>query len=201
METHEKTHPCSCDSPLPISDLFAMEVTPSFTLRPRVETVDDGTFDPDGDGQDNTENATAFTTKTALGLGIKGLFNVEGLSSRRICKRFFFPWFETMDFRHPIPETITQNTPSSLTQRYSRHTSLPNLQINEKLSVTAGRKLLAIGDHRFIGTVGWRQMPQTFGVYEINYEPMENLKSKSTMFMKDWELEIVSTLYIKRERS
>jgi len=54
------------------------------------------------------------------------------------------------------------------------------LMYNSKtLGLTLGRDMYTLDDHRFVGHVFWRQMPQTFDVAALCYKGIEGLKVKA----------------------
>ncbi|NRA65114.1 MAG: hypothetical protein HRU19_11570 [Pseudobacteriovorax sp.] len=142
---------------------------PYLQIRPRVEFVDDGVVDKTDNGEDDTENALAVTTKVALGVKIPKTLGLENLMTH-------------IEFVHVGSFARDYNSTSAagnndgeyavvidppltrVTQAYLSYS------INPRTTVTAGRKLLALDDHRFVGTVGWRQMPQSFGLVELKYQ-------------------------------
>nr|WP_245953113.1 alginate export family protein [Alteromonas aestuariivivens] len=46
---------------------------------------------------------------------------------------------------------------------------------NSALTVKAGRQIIALDGHRFVGHVGWRQDWQTFDALSVKYQPNENV--------------------------
>jgi len=134
------------------------DVKPYFELRPRYEFVED---------KNNTlKNAHALTNKTAIGLhlyeilGIKNLKGyIEATNVVAIIDKFS-PENTKYDF---VPDP--NNT--RITQAYISYTL-------NKTTFIAGRKFVVIDDHRFIGNVIWRQMPQSFGIFAISDKTLPN---------------------------
>ena len=46
---------------------------------------------------------------------------------------------------------------------------------NDLVTAKAGRQVITMDNHRFVGHVGWRQDRQTFDGYSLNVTPMKNL--------------------------
>jgi len=138
---------------------FIDDVKPYLEFRPRYEYVD-------VDKSTNKE-ANALTTRTKIGVKIGKVLDVSGLSAV----------LEAIDVSALIDdyapqkdgyEKVLDPDNTRLTQAYVAYTY-------GKTTFIAGRKYVAIDDHRFIGTVGWRQMPQTFGVLAIADNTIPNL--------------------------
>ncbi len=126
-------------------------------LRPRYEFADDSVKD----------EANAFTTRFALGVKT-GLAGIEGLSA-------FGQIMAVTNFGYDeyAPEQagyalIADPQNSRVTQAY----------LDYKMgdtSLRAGRQMINLDDQRFIGAVGWRQMPQTYMGYTLTNSSIENL--------------------------
>ncbi len=138
---------------------FIENVKPYLEFRPRYEYVD----------QENTgkKDANALTVRTKIGVKIGTVLGVQGLSAV----------LEAIDVSALVDnyspqrdkyETVLDPHKARLTQAYIAY-SLGNY------TLVAGRKYVAIDDHRFIGTVNWRQMPQTFGVLAVAGKPVQGL--------------------------
>ncbi|WP_029522775.1 hypothetical protein [Persephonella sp. KM09-Lau-8] len=138
---------------------FIDNVKPYLEFRPRYEYVD---VDKSGN-----KEANALTIRTKVGVKIGTVLGVQGLSAV----------LEAIDVSALVDdyapqkagyETVLDPDNTRLTQAYIAY-SLGNY------AFIAGRKYVAIDDHRFIGTVGWRQMPQSFGVLAIAGKPIQGL--------------------------
>ena len=138
---------------------FIENVKPYLEFRPRYEYVD---VDKSG-----KKEANALTIRTKVGVKIGTVLGVQGLSAV----------LEAIDVSALVDDYAPQKSKyekvadpdnTRLTQAYIAY-SLGNY------AFIAGRKYVAIDDHRFIGTVGWRQMPQTFGVLAIAGKPVQGL--------------------------
>ena len=135
-------------------------VKPYFQIRPRYETVHT-------DNTPNTKDAKALTTRIKVGVKVNGIFQIDGLNAV----------LEGVDVEALVDDYDPQKTGyekvadpdnARLTQAYISYT------IN-KTTLFFGRKYVALDDHRFIGTVNWRQMPQSFGVVGIHDNTIKGL--------------------------
>jgi len=138
---------------------FIEDVKPYLEFRPRFEYVDVS--------NSSNKEANALTIRTKIGVKIGKILNVPGLSAV----------LEAIDVSALVDdyapqksgyETVPDPDDTRLTQAYIAYTY-------GKTTFVAGRKYVAIDDHRFIGTVGWRQMPQTFGVLAVVDNTIPNL--------------------------
>ncbi len=126
-------------------------------LRPRYEYADDSVND----------EANAFTTRFALSVKTE-LAGIEGLSA-------FGQIMAVTNFGYDeyAPEQsgyalIADPQNARVTQAYLDY------KIGDT-SISAGRQMVNLDDQRFIGAVGWRQMPQTFMGYTLKNSSIENL--------------------------
>ncbi len=130
----------------------------SVEIRPRYEYVD----------QDNTlKNAKAFTTRTALGMNAT-LFGVEGLKGDIQIINVANFGITTYNPEDPRYSTIADGPQTRVTQANVSYT------VNGA-TLIAGRKMVVLDNARFIGNVGWRQMPQTYDLFAVAYNGIENL--------------------------
>ena len=138
---------------------FIDNVKPYLEFRPRYEYVD---VDKSG-----KKEANALTIRTKVGVKIGTVLGVQGLSAvlEAIDVSALVDDYAPQKSKY---ETVLDPDNTRLTQAYIAY-SLGNY------AFIAGRKYVAIDDHRFIGTVGWRQMPQTFGVLAISGKPVQGL--------------------------
>jgi hypothetical protein len=132
-------------------------------IRPRYEYAD-----VDDNGKDAGE---AFTVRTALGMQA-GLFGVEGLSTElQMIDVSNFGWLDDYNDLAGDPEpydVIADPTQTRVTQAYVAYA-------NNGLTLLGGRKMVVLDNARFIGNVGWRQMPQTYDLGAVVYNGIENL--------------------------
>lgn len=126
-------------------------------LRARYEHADDSV----------NKNANAFTTRFALSVRT-GLAGIDGLSA-------FGQMMGVSNFGYDkyAPEKagyalIADPDNSRVTQAYLDY------KIGDTL-FRAGRQMVNLDDQRFVGAVGWRQMPQTFSGYMVANHSIENL--------------------------
>ena len=134
-----------------------IKINPYLEIRPRYEHVEDK--------NNNLKSADALTVRTVLGLRAKKIFieNLKGCIEATDVSgilRNYSPESSKYDL---VPDP--DNT--RITQAYLTYT------IN-KTTFIVGRKFITIDDHRFIGNVGWRQMPQSFGVLAIADKTLPN---------------------------
>jgi len=133
----------------------------NFELRPRYEYVD----------QDGiAKEANAFTVRTALGTQFE-LANIDGLNVQ----------VQMMNVANFGEESYNSTS--------NKKTNYPVVADPDQTRVTQanisyakngfvgiiGRKMVALDNHRFIGHVGWRQMPQTYDLVAVIYNGVKNL--------------------------
>ncbi|WP_187648289.1 hypothetical protein [Nitrosophilus labii] len=130
----------------------------SVELRPRYEYVD----------QDGKETAKAPTVRTALGLKAN-LFETEGLNGEiqminvsNFGSNGYFPE-ATSSYATIMDPSQTRVTQANISYSASDTTLI------------VGRKMVVLDNARFIGNVGWRQMPQTYDLGAVIYNGIENL--------------------------
>jgi len=132
-------------------------------IRPRYEYAD-----VDDNGKDAGE---AFTVRTALGMQA-GLFGVEGLSTE--LQMIDVSNFGLIDDYNDLAgngeeyDVIADPAQTRVTQAYVAYTT-------NGLTLLGGRKMVVLDNARFIGNVGWRQMPQTYDLGAVVYNGIENL--------------------------
>ncbi|WP_456463930.1 hypothetical protein [Persephonella sp.] len=151
---------------------FIENVKPYLEFRPRYEYVD-----VDNSGN---KNANALTIRTKIGVNIGTVLGVNGLSAT----------LEAIDVSAIVDEYSTfidvngDGVKEELQRSgYEPVLDPPNTRITQAYLAynfgnyvfIAGRKYVAIDDHRFIGTVNWRQMPQSLGVIAVAGKPIQNL--------------------------
>ncbi len=130
----------------------------SLQIRPRYEFVD----------EDNAnDNANAFTVRTAIGAKFDAL-GIDGLAAE----------LEMMDVRNfgfdnYAPESAGYSVVADGEQ--TRVTQANISYAKDGFVGVVGRKGINLDNQRFIGTVGWRQMPQTYDLVSVAYKGIENL--------------------------
>ena len=138
---------------------FIDNVKPYLEFRPRFEYVDVD--------ESPKDSANALTIRTKIGAKIGTVLGIPGLSAQ----------LEAIDVSALIDDYAPQKPDYELVPDpdNTRLTQAFIVYKNGNYAFVAGRKYVAIDDHRFIGTVGWRQMPQSLGVVAIAGAPIENL--------------------------
>ncbi|NPA03433.1 MAG: hypothetical protein GXO61_01065 [Epsilonproteobacteria bacterium] len=132
-------------------------------IRPRYEYAD---------VKDNGKSAgKAFTVRTALGLDAN-LFGVEGLNAQvEMMNVSNFGWvdnYNDLAGNGVEYDVIADPSQTRVTQA--------NISLSGNgLTGIVGRKMVVLDNARFIGNVGWRQMPQTFDLAALAYNGIENL--------------------------
>ncbi|BAF70905.1 hypothetical protein [Nitratiruptor sp. SB155-2] len=129
----------------------------SLEVRPRYEYVD----------QDGiSEEANAVTVRTALGLNAQ-LFEVEGLGAQ----------FQVMNVTALNDDYAPEQAgyPVVADPEQTRVTQANISYTVNGFTTIVGRKMVTLDNHRFIGNVGWRQMPQTYDLAAVVYNGIENL--------------------------
>ncbi len=129
-------------------------------LRPRYEavSVDDGT----------TKDASALTVRTAIGVQA-GLLGVDGLNAQ--LQAMSVDNFGLVNDYAPERAgyaTVADGTQTRMTQANISYSA-------EGFTGILGRKMVVLDNARFIGNVGWRQMPQTYDLAAGIYNGIENL--------------------------
>ncbi len=138
---------------------FIDNVKPYLEFRPRYEYVDVDKSPKDA--------ANALTIRTKIGVKIGTVLGIKGLSAQ----------LEAIDVSALIDDYAPQKPDYELVP------DPDNTRITQAFVVygmgnyafVAGRKYVIIDDHRFIGNVNWRQMPQSLGVVAVAGKPLPNL--------------------------
>ncbi|WP_457593963.1 hypothetical protein [Hydrogenimonas sp.] len=130
-------------------------------LRPRYEAVDDSVH----------KDASALTVRTAIGVQA-GLLGVDGLNAQ----------LQAMSVDHfglvndyngktagdPAYAVVADPAQTRMTQANISYSA-------NGFTGIFGRKMVVLDNARFIGNVGWRQMPQTYDLVAGIYNGVENL--------------------------
>lgn len=132
----------------------------SLEIRPRYEYAD---------VKDNgLDSAKALTVRTALGLDAT-LFDIEGLGAQiQMMNVANFGWVDEYAPEQPGYDTIMDPSQTRVTQANVSYSA-------NGFTGIVGRKMVTLDNHRFIGNVGWRQMPQTYDLAAVIYNGIENL--------------------------
>ena len=131
----------------------------SLQIRPRYEFVD----------EDNTNsNANAFTVRTVLGAKFDAL-GVDGLGAE-----LEITDVRNFGFDNYAPESAGYSVVADGEQ--TRVTQANISYAKDGFVGVVGRKGINLDNQRFIGTVDWRQMPQTYDLASVAYKGIENLE-------------------------
>jgi hypothetical protein len=130
-------------------------------IRPRYESVDD---------QSNTKDkANAFTVRATLGLeanllGIDGLsMKVDGTTVQPIGGEHYDSGSNGLNYDKVVDPEQTRFSQSFLQYKYG------------KTVAKVGRQVINLDNQRFIGSVDWRQMMQSFDAAVISDSTIDNL--------------------------
>lgn len=154
-------------------------------IRARYEMVD----------QDTKNNANAFTNRLSVGISAD-LLGTDWLSA----------YAEMTDVRalNDNYNSTSNGETTHATVADPKQTRLTQAYIDVKYGKTkfrAGRQMINLDNERFVGAVGWRQMPQTFDAYTLTDNSIENLNlfasyinqinrvfdNDTGAFARDWE--------------
>ncbi len=130
----------------------------SLELRPRYEHVDQDSI---------SHKANAFTVRTAIGAKFDTL-GVDGLAAE----------LEMMDVRNFGADNYAPESGGYPVVEDGEQTRVTQANISytkDGFEGVVGRKGVNLDNQRFIGTVGWRQMPQTYDLVSVAYKGIENL--------------------------
>lgn len=138
-------------------------------IRPRYEMVD----------QDTKSNANAITNRLTIGGGAD-LFGTSWLSAYAEGTNVSALNDNYHDGNNGAAGTIGSNGTSMTTATVAdaEQTRITQAYIDAKFGKTLfrfGRQAINLDNQRFIGSVDWRQMPQTFDAYAIVDNSIENL--------------------------
>jgi len=143
--------------------LIFSDITPKGEIRPRYEYVE---------ASDNgKDDASAFTNRLMLGIQAK-LFQIDGLSTYIEATNVTGTgdyWDLSNDniSKKPRYQVVADPDQTRITQAYIDYKS-------NKTLIRAGRQGVNLDNQRFIGTVNWRQMPQTYDAVALNNKSIEN---------------------------
>ncbi len=138
---------------------FIDNVKPVLEFRPRYEHVHD---------KNNTaKDANALTIRARVGAKIGSIFSIPNLKGY-IEATYVGALIDNYFPEKPNYDTVADPNNTRITQAYLSYSF-------GKTTFLAGRKFVAIDDHRFIGTVNWRQMPQSFGIVGVVDNTIPNL--------------------------
>ncbi|MRJ02938.1 MAG: porin [Epsilonproteobacteria bacterium] len=114
------------------------------------------------------KTAKGFTVRTALGLNAQ-LFGIEGLGAQFEAMNVAnFGWVDKYVPEQAGYDVIADPSQTRVTQA--------NVSFSANgFTAVAGRKMVVLDNARFIGNVGWRQMPQTYDLYAVMFNGVPNL--------------------------
>ena len=143
------------------SDGVLRNVQSSVKLRPRIEIVD------------SKKSATALTNRLQAGIradisGVKNLsVNLEATKITAINNDYNSGSKEGGHYNSD-KATVIDPPVMNLTKAFLSYKM-------KNTTFELGEKPLNLDTQRFIGSVGWRQMPQTFGVFSVHHKSSEKL--------------------------
>ncbi len=132
-------------------------------IRPRYEYVD-----TDNNARDK---ADAYTNRLTLGIGAD-FMQIDGLSvyleGTNVMGSGDFDSLSTSDNNLGLYEVVADPDQTRITQAYLDYKFSDTL-------IRVGRQAVNLDNQRFVGTVNWRQMPQTYDAAAIINNSIENL--------------------------
>ena len=158
--------PAPVEQAAPVASEFLIfnNITAKGEIRPRYEFVD---------ASDNgKDDANAFTNRLMLGVHAD-LLQVEGLSAYLEATNVAGTgdyWDLSNDTINdkPLYQVVADPDQTRITQAYVDYAF-------GKTLIRAGRQGVNLDNQRFIGTVNWRQMPQTYDAVAVINNSVENL--------------------------
>jgi len=153
------------EAPAPVATsgyTFFNNVKANGEIRPRYEFVDT---------DDTVKNASAFTNRLTLGVSAD-LFGIDGLSTyleaTNVAGSGDYWGLSAGDADRGIYNVVADPSQTRITQAYVDYAF-------GKTLIRAGRQGVNLDNQRFIGTVNWRQMPQTYDAVAVINNSVENL--------------------------
>lgn len=167
---------------------FIGNIKPNLLIRPRYEFVDDHT---------TNKNANALTTRLSIGAQVEKIFEVPNLAAY-IEATYVGALVDDYSPQKTGYATVSDPDITRITEAYLKYS------IN-KTTFIIGRTRVNLDDQRFIGSVDWRQMPQTFGIIGIKDNTINNLdiflagiyerKGVTDQLNKNWKLDKMPILF------
>ncbi len=125
--------------------------------------------------QDNALNdANAHTIRTNIGFKTGIYNNLGGLIEGQVVQHFGDEDFNSLDNGQTTFSTVADPDTAQINRLWVSYTGIPDTEVK------LGRQFINLDNHRFIGTVGWRQNDQTFDALTITNTFLENLKAQYT---------------------
>ena len=153
-------------APAPSEFLIFNNIYAKGEIRPRYEFVD-----VDDSLTTNKSDANAFTNRLMLGIGAD-FMQIDGLSvyleGTNVVGTGDFFSLSADDLNNNIYEVVADPDQTRITQAYMDY------KFGDTL-IRAGRQGVNLDNQRFIGTVNWRQMPQTYDAVAVINNSVENL--------------------------
>jgi hypothetical protein len=157
--------PVEVEAVAPTAEAFTFfnNVTAKGEIRPRYEFVNT---------KNVTGNANALTNRLTLGMSAD-LFQVDGLSTYLEATNVtglghYFNLSKGDISDNGVYNVVADPSQTRITQAYIDYAT-------GKTLIRAGRQGVNLDNQRFIGTVNWRQMPQTYDAVAMINNSMENL--------------------------
>ncbi len=164
-------------APITESFSFLSNVQAHGELRPRYEYVNTNNA---------TGNASAFTNRLMLGVSAD-LLNVNGLSvyleAINVAGSGNYWDLSASDSDRGVYNVVADPSQTRITQAYVDYAFSDSL-------LRAGRQGVNLDNQRFIGTVNWRQMPQTYDAVAFSNHSIEGL---SLMAAYVWHVNTIFT--------
>lgn len=135
--------------------------SPSLDARYRYEFVDQD--------DDDLDNAHASTLRVRLGYQTGNYQGFDALLESEHVTAIGSENYNSTINGNTERSVVADPTETEINQAWVRYTGLPDTDIRY------GRQRLALDNHRFIGTVGWRQNEQTYDAFTVRNESIEDL--------------------------
>ncbi len=157
------------EAPAPAEFLIFNNIYAKGEIRPRYEYVDvDGNLN---DAGKSIEKADAYTNRLTLGIGAD-FMQIDGLSvyleGTNVMGSGDFYSTGRDDNNKGLYEVVADPDQTRITQAYLDYKFSDTL-------IRVGRQGVNLDNQRFVGTVNWRQMPQTYDAAAIINNSIENL--------------------------
>ncbi|MCF6207290.1 MAG: alginate export family protein [Sulfurovum sp.] len=151
------------EAPAPAEFLIFNNIYAKGEIRPRYEGVDDKA--------NLADKADAFTNRLTLGIGAD-FMQIDGLSvyleGTNVMGSGDFFSTGIDDSNRGLYDTVADPDQTRITQAYLDY------KLGDTL-IRTGRQGVNLDNQRFIGTVDWRQMPQTYDAVAVINNSIENL--------------------------
>jgi len=134
-------------------------------VRPRYEMVDQD----NNNNAKNPDNANALTNRLVIGVGSDSLFGTDmlGAYAEMTDVHNVNDNYNSTENGRTNHAVVADPEQTRLTQAYI------DIKPIDGLLIRYGRQMINLGDQRFVGAVGWRQMPQTYDATLLSYSPTD----------------------------